>query len=265
MKDIKLNKVTYSIPSSWREVTVRQQMIAEALTDSQTYVKSLGVLSAYTNIPMEIIKHTPTAELTKIMSELEFINTPIDNTPIFKFTFKGEEYSVGDTLLNNEFQDYVAGQTAMLEYKDNNWKQLSYLVAIMAKKEGETLDSFDLNKRAEYFLDLDVQTINQVAFFLSQNQKTSDLISVLFSPEIIRAGVQSKLNELDNSLNQLRQQRGKNLLIRWWIWTARKYMRYISSQWEKSLNLPASNNSKKSWKWIYRRLLLKKHRKKTNN
>jgi hypothetical protein len=29
--------------------------------------------------------------------------------------------------------------------------------------------------------------------------------------------------------------------------------------------LPASNNSKKSWKWIYRRLLLKKHRKKTNN
>ena len=264
MKEFTLDKVTYQIPESWHEVTIRQQMIAEELQDSQTYVKSLGVLSAYSGIPIDILKHTPTAELTNIMSELSFINTEVDKTPIFKFTYKGEEYNVSESLLNNQFQDYIAGQTAILEYKNNSWKQLSYLVAIMAKKQDETLDSFDLNKRAEFFMDLDVQTVSQVAGFFLENQKISELISMLSSPEIIKAGVQNKVNELDNTLTVLRMHHGKNFLYRWLTWILRKYTHYIVSQWEKSLNLPASVNSTWSLKQTWKKLLSKKHKRKTN-
>jgi hypothetical protein len=264
MKSIIIANQHYSIPQSWAEVSIRQQMLAETLVDSQQHVKSLGIISAYTSIPIDVLRHVQRDVLSGIMNDLMFIDKPVDKTAIFKFLFKNDLYTVSETIMKQEFQDYIAAETARLQYKDNVWKQLSYLVAIMAKKQGETLDSFDINERAEYMMDLDVQTVSQVAAFFLQNQKASELVSMLSSPEMQQLAVTSKLQQLNDTLTALGQQRGKNLLIRLWIWMLRRYINFISKLWEKSLNTPVSNNSKKNWMQSCKDWLWKKHRRKIN-
>ncbi len=184
MKTIEFNKKKYDVPQGWHEITIRQQIKVKELASTQTYIKSLGVISAYIGIPIEELRTVKTAEVVDIMNELAFIDTPIDNQPIFKFTFKGEEYSVSDSIVKQEFQDYVAAQTAIAEYQDDEWRTLAYLTAIMAKKDKENLDSYDINERAEYLMDLDCETCNRIASFFLSSQRLSEYISVLSSPAI---------------------------------------------------------------------------------
>jgi hypothetical protein len=265
MKTITIANQQYFVPQNWGEVKIRQQKLAETLVEAQHHVKSLGIISAYTGIPIEILRHQQRDVIAGILNDLIFIDTPVDKEPIFKFTIQGEEYNISDTILKQEFQDYIAAETARLQYKDDVWTQLAYLIAIMAKKDGETLDSYDINQRAEFMMDnADVQTTSQVAAFFLQSQKTSELISLLSSPEIMQLAVTSKIQQLRNTLTVLGQQRGKNLLIRLWIFVLKIYIKFISTQWQNALNSQASNNSKKSWMQSCKDWLTKKRKRKVN-
>jgi hypothetical protein len=264
MKTITWNDKKIILPEGWHEVTIKQQMIAEKINSTQKHIKSLGIMSAYTGIDVKDLKEAKTNSLIEIMSNLNFISKPINNEAIFKFTFIGEEYNVAETMLKQQFQDFVACQTAMAEYRGEYWKQAVYLLAIMAKKKDETLDSYDVNERATFFIEngMDVETINRVASFFLSRQRVSNFISVLSLPVVQKAIVQGKLAELEVTLSKLKRLRGGNLLIRLWIFVMRLWIKFYIRHWVKSCNSQVSNNSKKNWKQIWKRLQLRMHKRK---
>lgn len=236
MKTIKYKGNEYSCPTSYDEVTVRMQMQAEAIETNQKYVKTLGMLSAYTGIDIQLLKEGNADELVQLFKHIEFINEPLSTEPLFQFEFKGNTYNVSQTLVQQQFQDFVAAQTAIAEYNNNNWKLLTYLLAIMAKRDGETLDNFDINERAMHFEMIDVNTCNRIAAFFLSNQKISNLITLLSSPQVQRDIVLGKLKELKNSLESLRKQRGGKWYIKLQIGLILMWIKYYNRQLVKYYN-----------------------------
>ena len=246
MKTIKFNNKEYSIPENWGEVTIRQQILAESLSNTQTYIKSIGIMAAYTGIPIDELKKANAKELVEVMSLITFIDSELSKEPLFEFEYKYNKYNVTDTLMKQQFQDWVAAQTAIAEYKDNNWKMLAYLLAIMAKRENESLDNYDVNERAEHFMDIDVETCNRIGAFFLSNHQVSTLLLMLTSPEAQQEILTSKMQELKHTVDKLKKQRGGQWYMRLWIGVMRLWIRYYTHQLEKYFNSLRLNNSTKN-------------------
>lgn len=181
MKKFNLNKVTYSVPESWDEVTLENQIKvsndAELINDEA--LKKIALISGYANIPMEVLKHTQLTKIPNLFKHLTFLNDPIPIEPIAEFEYKGDKYQVAETLLKNEFQDWISIETAFENNKEKMWNALPYVVAVLAKKEGETLDDFDIEERAKHFRQLPVSIANRLAVFFYQIESTSKINSLL--------------------------------------------------------------------------------------
>lgn len=236
MKTVRFLNKDVRVPEKWQDVTVKMQIRAAEIESAETYVKSLGMISAYTSVPVDDLKKARIEDVKEILQHLSFLNEEIKAMPCFVFTFKDEEYHVKPNILEQEFQDFVAAQTAMMEYKDEYWKQLTYLLAINAKKEGESLNDFNINDRAKHFEDIDVVTVSGIAAFFLSNQMLSNYIIQLSSKEEINKEVLESLKELQHTTKTLKKQRGGNLLIKSWIMISQKYSKSLAQAWEKYYN-----------------------------
>lgn len=208
MKKFRFKNKQYTIPENWEEVTLEQQIQVSEIASKNPTIKMLGILSAYTGIPVNELKKTKTTKLTDVLKKLKFINDPIPNTPIIEFSFEGDYYYIGENFLEQEFQDYVSIQTIIAEHEDNIWKATPHILAIMAKKEGESLDDYNVNERAEKFKKLPLNIVNGVNTFFLSNLIGSKIYTQLYSKETVSKLVEGKEKELNNSINKLEQQRG---------------------------------------------------------
>jgi len=258
MKTIQFLNKKYIIPESWDDVTLKMQMEVSSVAAQQTYVKTLGILAGYTGIPVEELKTAKISDLERVMKSMTFLQTPIPEAPVFNFNFNGKNYVVQENILEQQFQDYVAIQTAIGEYGENKWMVTPYILAIMCKHDKETLDDFDINTRAKEFEELPISIANGISTFFLSNLTVSKSIMMFSLPEVQESIIQSKINELKHSVEQLRKQRGGNLLIRLWTMILRKYIKSLECHLAKYYNLPASKHSKKKWKPTSMILPLKK-------
>ncbi len=169
MKKIQLNSVSYQVPTSWDDVTVGDQIRISKIAQENTGLTSqLQLIAGYANIPVSVIKKTHISKLPTLVKHLEFIQEPLEDEPIENFKFKGDTYYLMPTLIEGEFQDFISLESAIKNNEESNYKALPMMIAILAKKEGENLDSYDLEERAEMFKDLPIQTANRISsFFLS--------------------------------------------------------------------------------------------------
>jgi hypothetical protein len=254
MKTIKFNNKQYQVPENWSEVTLGQQIQVSEISHGEKYVKTLGIIAGYTKIPVDELKHAKIQDVNAIMESLTFLQDDISEEPITEFQFRGETYYVHQNLLEQEFQDFVSIQTAIAEAGDKRWQASPYILAVMAKRQGETLDDYDIRARAKAFQELDVVTANRVAAFFLSSSKVLKSISMLSSPAIQQEALRNKWRELKDSVKQLKKQHGGNLLIRLWTTILLRWTTYLEKQWEKSCSSPASKPSRKKWKTIYNRL-----------
>ncbi|GAF77899.1 unnamed protein product [marine sediment metagenome] len=252
MKNIQFNNKKYDIPTVWDDVTLKMQMQVSTISHKEKYVKTLGLLGGYSGIPVEELKKAKLNDCERVMKHMTFMGEPVPDEPVLEFDYAGHHYMVPSTMIEQEFQDYVAIQTAVAEYGDNQWMVTPYILAVMCKRDDEeSIDDFDINERAKHFEDIPIGIANGVAAFFLSNSLAYKSIGMLSSPEVIHATVQGKIEELNHSLSQLRKQRGGNLLIRLWVTMSRKYTMYLSRNWEKSFNSQQSKSSKKKWKQMF--------------
>lgn len=264
MKSIKFLDKTYECPESWNEVKLKQQIEVSEIANQQKYVKMIALVAGYTGIPIETLKQAPIKEGERLMKELDFLKKDLPEDPIKEFELNGDKYYVADSITKMQWQEYVSNMTAIEMFNDNIWKVTPFLLATMAKREGETLDDFDIEKRAQFFEEnIDVPTANRLRSFFLTNWRVSKFITQLSSPDQQQKILQNKIKELRSSINKLKKTRGGNLLIRLWIIILNKWICYLEKQWVKSFNLHPSKNSKKKWKTIFRKLLLKKQKRKS--
>ena len=167
MKKFRLDKVDYQVPTSWDEVTLKQQMQVSSDADNIKVeeLKKMAVISGYCNIPIEVMRKTSMNKLNNLWKHLTFLNEKLPEESIAEFNYKGDKYSIIEYLINNQFQDYVSLMTAQENHKDDLWNALPIMIAVLAKKEGETLDDFDLDERAKHFEDLPITIANLLKVF----------------------------------------------------------------------------------------------------
>ena len=169
MKEFKFKGNVYQVPESWSDVTIAQQIEAEKLAVENPNLKRLVERSAYTGIPFIKIKEASIGdkELADLFQATSFIdNEPLPVEPIHEFEHNGFKYSVLDSLLEAQAQDYISTQVIINSNKGKSaWEYIPSLIAIIAKRPDETLDSYKVEDRAKEFETLSLAVANRLYVF----------------------------------------------------------------------------------------------------
>ena len=238
MKQIQYKGVKYSVPTSWEEVPISK--LIELNDDEQTFktgsTKKLAFISAFVGIPVEVIRKSKVQEVSKLFKYLGFIAEDLPSDPIYEFEFRGDTYSVKESLVEQEFQDFVSMETVLADNEGHMYKALPTMLAIMCKKEGESLDDYDVGARAKMFLDLPVTIAHPLSVFFYAQEKVSKMLSLVSSRQELV--IQMKRKEV---LDTLKKQGGTAWLIRLQTGLLRSLIKFtIPKQTKSYTSIPPS-------------------------
>lgn len=227
MTTIKVNNEEYNVPSSWSDVTIAQQIEIAEMVNRDDQFRNLHMISTYTGIPIELVKKMNINQFKSILNIMTFLSEPIKNEVIKSFTFDGHEYFIAPSILAGETQDFLSVEGLMNRFKDNQTKALPYIIAVIAKRKGETLDNYDPWTRGEQFKNLPYSVAHNIWFFFAQ---TEAILSIDIKQFL---AVQDKTMEasLSYSAHTLKKLDGLPLSKRLLRAILLLYMRFISKSY----------------------------------
>lgn len=236
MKEIKLKETTYLIPQSWDEVTIEQQIEVERIGRLNPKVRMIGIISGYCGIPVSVLKKEPVKNLFELMGSLNFMKDQIPRNKELKWEISGHTYQVDKNISDMQFQDFVSLQTLLSDYKDRYYESLPLICSILAKREGETLDDYDIYQRGELFKKMPISIASSIAGFFLIKKRYSNLLSVLSSRDVQKNILLGKIKGLENMLNQSEAHRGGKLRTRFQIMIIKTYLTYLGKKLVKYFN-----------------------------
>ena len=243
--------LNYQVPTQWEEITIKQQLEGERNAKDNPDLKSLALLAAYCKIPFEEIKRIPFHETKELLTALSFTKEQIPTDPISEFTYKGETYSVVQTLLESETQDFVS-IASVSERPD----ALLYIIAILSKRKingkFESLSDYNLQERAKHFEELPMTIVKRVESFF------------LFSAMILQLDSEQHLDQLNSNINEsinsmistLKKPSGSALYTRFAAAILRNFLKYLRHRWNKQYSGCKSPTDSFGWRFATRVLFV---------
>lgn len=266
MKEVNFNNKNYNIPTEWNDVTVRMLINSAELAEILEDAPIIAIISSYTGIPVKELKVTKANEVNEIISLMEFLHKPYKPTPDNEFLFKGVKYACDDEIVNQQFQDWVSIQTALHNHREKPESALPKLIAILCKKDGETLDDFDLGERTDMFYELPMTKAKDVeAFFLTMlnaYKSITQLSSMIKEPEKL---VSNKVKELQDTLKMWKGRDGTSFGMKCVIGTYQFYLWWAEKVLVKSFSSSPTKPLKKTWKQTFKKSLMRLRGKKADN
>jgi hypothetical protein len=255
LKTILINGNSYSIPKSWDQVSIEQQLTVERLTIEQPELKSMAVIAGYTNSKIEQIKHLHLNDVKLLLNELSFIGEPIPVIPTTDFEHRGNKYSILKTLLKSEFQDFLTIETLLDNHKGKEYQALPFIIAVLAKKEGESLSDYDLESRSKEFLDLPITIANNIYLFFC----TIGKISSIDSHKILKEMDQDLNVSMNYMINMVRKLNGGQWSIRLLRVLLLIYLKSLKKNWKAYYSGYNLKTEKQNWikqliKWLKKKL-----------
>lgn len=229
MKQIFLNNSFFSIPVSWEEITIRQQLNVEAFVKENPDFPSLAMIAGYCNIPIEELKTFHIKDIRQILEHLTFVKNQMPSNPVHEFEFKNEKYIVTDTLIRSQFQDFLTIEQLLDNHKNDQYKALPFIIAVVAKKQNEVLTDYDLTQRAKLFEELPLTIAHSIYLFFCLIARISsvDFHKVLQNQD-------QEINSLMNSIQDtLKKQNGGGLPIHFARKTLQIYLKYLRKSWKQ--------------------------------
>jgi hypothetical protein len=238
MKTIKLFNKDYQYPTCWQDITIADyQRIHKQIKDYnenddglKELLQQINLISSYTKIPVNVLKTEKTSKIIEMVNDLKFLHTDIPSEQIVEFEFNGIKYNVMQSLINQQFQDFISLEN--LVQQDEILDVMHLIIAVMARKSvDETLDDYDVQARAEQFKSLSITVANNVSVFFYHCVKKYEQLSRLYSnPEGL---IQVKAEEVMSYMKNLD---GKGLLTRLQVGIIRRYLKYMLPRWKKCLH-----------------------------
>ena len=248
MKQIKFNGKDYDIPTEWKDVTVEMLIKSSELSELLNDAPVVAIISAYTGIPVSDLKKNKATEVTTILEDMYFISTDYKPVPKTSFVLDGITYKCEDDIVNQKFEDWVSVQTALYNFGADRARALPRILAIMCKKDGETLDDFNLDERTKLFMKLPMTDAKDVeAFFLHLLQAYKSVSLLSSTQDVQKEIVLHKVQELSDTLKTRKGQTGIFSGGRFLIGIYQLQLLWVKKQLEKYFNLQHTNNSKKNW------------------
>lgn len=170
MLSIKVNGKYYNIPESWEDVTIRKQIEVTQFKRLDESFRNIHMISTYTGIPFDLVKKMNINQFNEILGLMQFLAKAPEGKIIGSFAHNNKTYYLADSLLAGETQDFLSIEGLLKRYNDNQTEALPYIIAIVAKQNGETLDNYDPMKRGEEFMDLPYSVAHDVWFFFGQTR-----------------------------------------------------------------------------------------------
>ena len=203
MLKVKIEGEVYKFPKGWKDITIKkyisfEELIAkygedalkefnEAKDPSDFILFCADVVSFWGDIPKEEINKCDVNDIYKAFNELsKYFELPSIDEDFKSFTYKGTEYILpeknmeGSTLI--EFLESMQLEKATEELAGGSWNALPKVIGILARPQGEEYDSKRLELRSQMFMNLDMEIVSNVAFFLTK-RSNSLLKSLQFSLE----------------------------------------------------------------------------------
>lgn len=262
MKEIIFNDKTYQCPTSWNEVTIEMLIKSSELSEFLEDAPIIAIISAYTGIPVKELRVQNVNTVNSVVECLSFVNEQYVPVPSTGFEFNGVKYECEADITNQKFEDWVSVQTCLFNYKDEQYRALPRLLAILCKKEGETLADFDLNYRTTEFMKLPMTVAKDVeGFFLHSLNAYRSLTLLSSMTSIQQELILHKVQELQNTMKRLKAHTGMFSFTRLLIGLYQIQMWWVKKQLEKSFNSEPTKNSRSTLKQICRRLLTRKAKK----
>lgn len=266
MKTIKFNNKEYQIPQAWDEVTLGMVIKATELDELLPDAPIITVLSAYTGIPVRDLKTSKTTEVQEILAIMSFITEEYKPIPKTSFTLDNIVYSCEDDLLNQKFEDFVSVETALYNYREEPARALPRLLAILCKRDKETLDDFKIDERASLMYGVKLTDAKDIEAFFLHSARSYKVISLLYSTQDLQKElVFHKIKELQDIMKKRKAQSGIFSGTRFRIGYFQIVLWWVKNRLEKYFNLPHTSNSKSNWKQTFKKLVSRKQRKSNGN
>ena len=265
MKKIKFNGVERLCPTSWDDVTIGMQQQVSKVAALQSHVKMLGIISAYCGIPVEELKVVKLSKVYDLMESLTFMGTEIPTNKALEWEFEGHTYKVDKELGEMQFQDFISIQTILAENKETYYDALPIVIAILCKRDGETLDDFDPMERQHIIKKMPISVGSSIAAFFLLNENYSKLLTHLSSPQVQETILLGKISELKYIQSRLGVQRGGKLRIRFLGGILKRYTTHLERQLKKHFNFIQSESLTTNSKQTCKKLRMKKRNQKDRN
>lgn len=227
MTTIKINDIEYQIPTNWDDITLQQQIDVSIMRNRDEDFRTLFMIHTYTGIPMEILRKMNINHFKSILSLMSFLSENPKGKSIKHIDHNGNRYFLADSVLKGETQDFLSIEAVLKKYKDNQTMALPYIIAIVCKRQDETLSDYDAEQRAEEFKTLPYQTAMDVWFFFAQTER--------YFSQNIKAFLEVQGQVLEASLSYTESLMKKQVGLVWYKRFLRTilllYMRYIRKDW----------------------------------
>lgn len=258
MKEIQFNNKKYKIPTDWDEITLEMQMQVSRVSALQKHVKMIGIIAGYCGIPVDELKVAKINKIYDLMKSLIFMKIDIPINKKLEWEFEGFNYKVDKNLGDMQFQDFVSIQTILAENQDTYYDALPILVAVICKREGETLDDYDLIERSKIMKKMPISVASSIASFFLFRENYSKLLTHLSLPHVQQNILLGKLNELKTTQNPLDQRHGGKWLTRLLLGILRRYTKFLEKILMKYFNTIQSKSSTTNWMQTFKKLVMKK-------
>jgi len=256
MKKTVFNSKEYQIPTDWSDVTVDMLIKSAELSEILEDAPIIAIITSYTGIPIKELKIGNVGDVNEIISIMGFIGKPYEPKPDNGFDFMEVRYGCDPEIVNQSFQDWVSVQTALYNHREEPVKALPKLVAILCKREGETLDDFNLEERTNLFKHLPMTKAKDVEAFFLLTLSVFNTISQLSSMTNVQEElVLNKVKELQGTLKMSKGRDGISFGTRYAIGIYRIYLWWARKVLEKYYSSKPIKSSKKTWKQTFRKLL----------
>lgn len=212
MKTITINEKDIDVPTSWNNITFNKFNKFSVLINSQRTEEEFSkdyeeldedirnlewslenvrlntkLACFWTGLTEEEVSLCNIDEVENILSSMDFMNESYTPIAIDKFKFKGLEYFLPQPgMVKENFGTFIEAEQVEINNKKLKKGDLSVLpkqIAILCKREGEErglINDEIINKRANSFKNLDMATIWDVAFFLTQQENKLMTLSLTY-------------------------------------------------------------------------------------
>lgn len=221
MKTIVVNDKEIEVPTSWSNITFEKFNEFSKLINSQKTeeeyeeefagldddLKSLQMslenvkmntklACFWTGLSEDEISLCDMEKVEEILTSMEFLNESYTPVALSSFKFKGSEYFLPEPGLKKEnFGTFIEAEQVEINNKRLEKGDLSALprqMAILCKKKGEEkglVNDALIEKRVKAFQKIDMATVWDVAFFLSQHENS---LMILFLTYLRQEGMQKQ-------------------------------------------------------------------------
>jgi hypothetical protein len=237
MREVIFNEKSYQVPESWDEVSLKMIIEASKLSDILPDAPIICIISGYVGIPSSELKVSKLDAVNEIVSIMSFINSEYVPVPRNSFDFRGFHYECISDLADQEFGDFVSIQTILYNYRENPLDGLARMLAVYARKPGETLDDIDLDARQLLFLELPFTIAKDLEVFFSQNVIAWRTISQWYlSQEEKERFILQQFDELRNTMSKRKVDNGTSWLMKLQIGAWLMCLKYLKKQTVKHFN-----------------------------